>query len=362
MEVRKLRREEHYKTRKLWEEIFLEDTSRFLDYYYSVKIAENEIYVIEDNEKIISMLHLNPYQLQVGKRVVNGHYIVAVATDKNYRRRGLMAALLRKAINDMRERGEPFTFLMPAAEAIYYPHGFRYIYRQKQGEIQGKAIVNNDLQIERICKKDCAVLAEFANEFIEKEYEVFARRDIHYYEVVLDEQISENGGIILVKDNDKPVGCFLYAKEQEYEIREPMFLDGYEDAFGQAVYLLTKDENVKVKCLAYGEQEKPMIMAKILDIPKLFECMYAEEEVNFCLEICDEPHGEVLGRFQISGKEQLTVRKMNTMIKMSQMTIGMLTSLIFGYVEIEAVELDENIKAEWKKIKPLGNIFLNEIV
>lgn len=362
MEVRKLRWEERGKTRKLWEEIFIEDTPEFLDYYYSVKIAENEIYVIEEDGKIVSMLHLNPYQLQVGKKIVDGHYIVAVATDANYRRRGLMAKLLRTAMEDMRKNGEPFTFLMPAAEAIYYPHGFRYVYRQKQGKISGKAISDSSLQIVQASKNDCVMLAEFANEFIEKEYEVFARRDSHYYEVVLDEQISENGGIILVKDKNQLVGCFMYAKGEEYEIREPLFLDGYKDAFEQAVYSLTQDEHVEVKCLAYGAEEKLMIMAKVLDIPKLFECMEAKEEVNLCLEICDEPHGEIWGRFHVSGKDQVTVRKVSEDMEATQISIGMLTSLVFCYLDVEKVELPEQFKKEWKKIKPLSKLFLNEIV
>lgn len=362
MEVRKLRREEHGKTRKLWEDIFTEDTPEFLDYYYSVKTAENDIYVIEDGKKIISMLHLNPYQLQIGKNIVNGHYIVAVATDENYRRRGLMAKLLKTAIHDMRENGEPFTFLMPAAEAIYYPHGFRYIYRQKQGNISGKAILDSGLQIEQASKNDCFMLAEFANEFIEKKYDVFARRDSHYYEVVLNEQVSENGGIILIKDKDKLIGCFMYAKGEEYEIREPLFLDEYEAVFEQAVYSLTQDEHVEVKCLAYGAEDKPMIMAKVLDIPKLFECMEAEEEINLCLEVCDEPEGELLGRFHISGKEQLKVKEIPESKDVFKISIGMLTSLIFGYLSIETEVLAEKFKREWKKIKPLDTIFLNEIV
>ena len=50
---RKLEKQEHIKTRKLWEEIFKEDTQEFLDYYYTVKTLENEIYVIEEDGTIL---------------------------------------------------------------------------------------------------------------------------------------------------------------------------------------------------------------------------------------------------------------------------------------------------------------------
>ena len=118
MVLRKLQKEEHGKTRRLWEQIFTEDTQKFLDYYYSVKTKENEIYVIEEDGAIRSMLHLNPYKMQIGCKTVESHYIVAVATEETYRKRGYMAKLLKKAMEDMRENGEAFTFLMPAAEAI----------------------------------------------------------------------------------------------------------------------------------------------------------------------------------------------------------------------------------------------------
>ena len=79
------------------------------------------------------MLHLNPYTLMVNGKEEPSHYIVAVATEEACRKRGYMAALLKTALQDMYQAGEPFTFLMPAAEAIYLPHGFSTVYEQEQG-------------------------------------------------------------------------------------------------------------------------------------------------------------------------------------------------------------------------------------
>ena len=64
MELRRLEEQEHQKTRKLWEEVFSDDTRAFLDYYYFIKTKENEIWVIEEDGEIQSMLQLNPYQLE----------------------------------------------------------------------------------------------------------------------------------------------------------------------------------------------------------------------------------------------------------------------------------------------------------
>ena len=259
---RRLTLEEHGKTRKLWEEIFTQDTKQFLDYYYSVKALENEIYVMEDGDRIISMLHLNPYEMRVGDRIYKTHYIVAVATDENYRKRGYMAALLNHAMQVMKERGEPFTFLMPASEAIYKPFGFEFIYTQSQIKVCGKKSDDKAMKVTEATEKDCQRIAEFANDFL-KEYDVATLRTKEYYQTLLKEYASENGGVLIAKRNSNIVGVLCYAKGDTYECMEPLFCE--EADLHHAVYTLTGNENEAVMCMGYGnEASKPIIMAKVL--------------------------------------------------------------------------------------------------
>ena len=263
MEVRKLRQEEHIRTRRLWEEIFTEDTSKFLNYYYSVKANDNEIYVIEDSGEIVSMLHLNPYEMRVKDKIYHTHYIVAVATDERYRKQGLMRQLLNHVMQVMADRGEPFTFLMPAAEAIYKPFGFEFIYEPKRDKVSGKKCENNTLKISEACTDDCQDIADFANEVL-KAYDVVTWRDANYYQMILAEQTSENGGILVARREGKIEGVFCYAKEENFEIREPLCCD--KEVLQHAIYHLTGNETDRILCTGYGSEEsKPMIMAKVLN-------------------------------------------------------------------------------------------------
>lgn len=264
MKVRKLRQEEHIRTRKLWEEIFTEDTPEFLDYYYSVKTKDNEIYVIEDGEKIVSMLHLNPYQLRVKDKVFKTHYIVAVATDERYRHQGLMRQLLNHAMQVMADGGEPFTFLMPANEAIYKPFGFEFVYEQKREKVSGKKCEDSTLEIVEASSEHCQAIADFANEMLEN-YDVVTWRDADYYKMILAEQVSQNGGILIAKQDGKIQGVFCCAKEKEFEIREPLFYD--KAVLQHAIYHLTGNEADSILCIGYGtEESKPLIMAKVLNL------------------------------------------------------------------------------------------------
>lgn len=274
VEPRKLEKQEHGTTRKLWEEIFKEDTKEFLDYYYSVKTLENEIYVIEEDNRIVSMLHLNPYQMRVGNEIFKAHYIVAVATDEQYRKRGYMAKLLNYTMQIMQERGEPFTFLMPAAEAIYKPFGFEFVYEQKRGPVTGKVYEESGIAFVMAEKEDCQAIADFANEYL-KEYDVVTWRDASYYKTLLAEQASENGGILLAKEGEKIVGVFCFARGNRIEIREP--LCSKKEILQNAIYHLTGNETQEIFCTGYGNETKPMIMAKVLQ-PE-FEDVFKKYEV-----------------------------------------------------------------------------------
>ena len=134
MKLRKLEQRENHRTRALWELVFSEDTKSFLDYYYYFKARDNEIFVIEEDGAIRSMLHLNPYMVQMEDKLHLCHYVIAVATEEDYRRRGYMRKLLCQAMQDMYDKKEPFTFLMPAAEKIYTPYDFRFVYAQRHAE------------------------------------------------------------------------------------------------------------------------------------------------------------------------------------------------------------------------------------
>lgn len=75
---------------------FDEDSPAFVDYYFRVKAAENEIFVVEnEKQEILATLHLNPYEMMFCGERVKTNYIVAVATRADCRHQGMMRSLLQ---------------------------------------------------------------------------------------------------------------------------------------------------------------------------------------------------------------------------------------------------------------------------
>lgn len=375
MQLRKLEVNEHSLTRSLWENVFSEDSKEFLDYYYFIKTRDNQIYVIEEDGAIRSMLQLNPYMLQVEEEQFICQYIIAVATQEEYRKRGYMGELLKRSMLDMYEKKEPFTFLMPAAEAIYTPYDFRYIYAQSQKESYGQSgelkTVLSDAGM-----RDARSMADFFNQYFAEGYQVYAVRDEKYYQTMLFEQQSENGGIKLLKDEDRVVGMYLYAcEENQVEIREPLYLPEYEEDFQKSVHMLNDGRENHVKIFAGTEEEgskkTPVIMVRILHLETLLQAMKVkeEEDLDCSFAVLDSIiiKNSRIWRLQ-GGREDRAIKVYETEDSEGVLTISALASLLFGYKTIEEIRkeedviLSERLEKELAKIQPLSKVYLNEIV
>ena len=375
MELRKLEVNEHDRTRALWEKVFSEDSREFLDYYYFIKTRDNQIYVIEEDSQIRSMLQLNPYLIQVEESQFPCHYIIAVATEENYRKRGYMGELLKRSMKDMYDRKEPFTFLMPAAEAIYTPYDFRFIYAQEQCESRG---MDGKPEMEWVdaSMRDTYDMADFFNSHFAERYQVYAVRDEKYYQTMNFEQQSENGGVKLLKKEGKLVGMFAYAcEEQTVEIREPLYLPGCEEEFQKAVHALAPVGNFPVKIYAgqscTSSKKVPMIMARILHLESLLSAMKVKEGEELCCSfaVLDPLITKNSRVWKLTGgADSRDIQVRETEDSEGVITISALTSLLFGYRTVDEVReeedviLPERLGKELEKIQTLKNVFLNEIV
>ena len=80
MKNRYLSNEEKRACEGLWSEAFFEDSDSFREYYFTEKVKTNRILVAEKDGQILSMIHRNPYQLNIKNQKVICDYLVGVAT------------------------------------------------------------------------------------------------------------------------------------------------------------------------------------------------------------------------------------------------------------------------------------------
>lgn len=337
MEIRKLEKSENNSTRFLYEEIFLEDSKNFVDYYYTEKTKDNQIYVVEEDGEIRAMLHLNPYELMVNGTKKDANYIVAVATQKEYRRRGYMAELLKRSLRDMYKEGQTFTFLMPAAESIYLPHDFRTVYEQdrryynEERNMIGE-ICDSEVSVSVATEEDCESLAEWANAVLFEHFQVYAKRSKDYYERLIKEYQSDSGKLMIVRKGGEIADCLISVSEEEHE--------------------------------------KPKMMVRIVDVRRMLMAMKVKSLMAVCFQIIDPIIEENNRVVVITGTEYSGLMLMDSKPENSEgiMTVAALTSLLFGAKTVDevykedGVTMSERMKGEMEKIIPLSKIYLNEVV
>ena len=350
---------ENQRARKLYEEIFDEDSPAFVDYYFRVKAAENEIFVVEnEKQEILATLHLNPYKMMFCGEKVKTNYIVAVATRADCRHQGMMRSLLQASLQEMYRREETFTWLMPAAEAIYRPFGFRFIYEKnkmtvtadvlqraetdKNWQIHSDQEVSGDIFCEEAKKEDLAELACFAEKQLSKLAEVYTVHDIAYFEQRMQEVGCEGGSLILIRKEKEICGYFL-ALKKDREAWEIVVEDAVQKkAFPAVLHWFGASEE---KCTftafpqiweQYAQSENvPAIMGRIVHLERFVCCLKIKKEQEWKIRLTDslipENNGYFIIKTGIEGGSLIRVENLSEKEKkmFCNMDIGQLTEELF---------------------------------
>jgi hypothetical protein len=360
---------ENQRARKLYEEIFDEDSPAFVDYYFRVKAAENEIFVVEnEKQEILATLHLNPYEMMFCGEKVKTNYIVAVATRADCRHQGMMRSLLQASLQEMYRKEETFTWLMPAAEAIYRPFGFRFIYEKNKMTVMADVLqraetdedwqihsnqeVSGDIFCEEAKKEDLAELACFAEKQLSKLAEVYTVHDIAYFEQRMQEAECEGGRLVLIRNENRICGYFLALREQR-EAWEIVVENAVQKQAFPAVLRWLEAGREKCTLTAfpkiweqYAKSENvPAIMGRIVHLERFVRCLKTKKEQEFKIRLTDSLIPENNGYFLIkTGAGGGTVTKAGNL---SEKKEKMFRSLDIGQLTEELFRL---------------SVFLNEVV
>ena len=390
-----LEKTEWKKARKLWEEVFDEDTEQFLDYYECYVADHNLIFAEQEQGKIVSMVQLNPYRVHMGDQKADSYYIVAVATGEEYRHQGRMRRLLTEAMNHMYQKEIPFTFLMPASESIYLPFDFVTVYHQSMFTYGAEMDVQPDGSWHCVpCRRDqLQELAEWSDAFLQKHSDVVTVRTEDYYKRIWKEQESMNGQILLFYEKEQLRGYCFTGYEGSAESWEIAVTDEHQSSksyvlgeesrrqaaanrramealtrwFGERNQLPVRIcgflpgsgiEGIPVRELS----SRPMTMVRLVNLEAFVSRMRAKNPVQFVLRVNDPIIPENCGVFRFElGRESSTLtrlkegqKQIQADVEIPEVTISELAAVLYG--------VERNEKIPEREICLLSRVYLNEIV
>ena len=106
----------------MWSDVF-HDSEEYISLFFDTYFNCDNCRVVMENGKVISMMFAIPYRFNVyGNGSLNGLYLCGLATDVNYRGKGIMRRMIDDVNHDARLRGFDFSFLIPAGDSLrrYY--------------------------------------------------------------------------------------------------------------------------------------------------------------------------------------------------------------------------------------------------
>lgn len=366
----------------LWFDIF-HDTKSFCDYYFSQKLVDNKILVLEQNNEVASMIHLNPYTLSFNNINMKSNYIVGVATKECYRKKGFLKLLMTKSLNDMYNEKIAFTFLTTVDENIYLPYEFKFI--TSCFEIKVTQIKNNlNLGIAPV-DLNLTTLNDFIDYYntkIPNNFDIYVVRDESYVKRLLKEMECENGYIKLFFKNNLLHGyIMLYISETVIQIREMIYnssilydvISYLQSILNNKTLILTDIRGIQELQLFQNYfkttiELKPYVMARIVYLKNFLEKIYSKSNISFNISIVDSIIKENNNKFNWSLSplnSKLIETNDNEDIVIN---ISILCQWLLGYCNIEQIiSLNQiiiknpNVVEDLKSIVTY-NIFINEIV
>lgn len=188
----------------LYREAF-EDSEGFLAFFFREKFRPENVVFLRENDQIVSALHFIPKKIAVREAEFAFPFVVAAATRKEWRGKGLMHGLLRKAFFELNNRGIVLCGLSPFSESFYAESGFVTIRRSEETEI---LVVSPDPFRYETVSPEAMESVRSLYEEKSRGAEVRIVRDEKAWALFHREVAADGGSIILVMEGEKPVGYF----------------------------------------------------------------------------------------------------------------------------------------------------------
>lgn len=310
MKIRYLTEQEKEKTKTLYHLCFPEDSERFVSYYYKEKCKDNRIAVIEEENELVTMIHLNPFVVSLCENPLRVSYLVAVATHPQWRKGGRMNTLLGKVLRDCYQRREAFSFLMPADPAYYLTSGYRWWKNQKIPVFREEA--RKVYQIRDLEDREWKMAAACANDILAESYDLYICRNAEYYRRMALECASEGGNVAAAWKDNILTGLYCYTTDGGMEIREPLFPRNVCDS-----------------------RIHPQMMGRIVHLKTFVESLYLDEPFEDVIRLSDPVIPENNGVFRICiNEEGGKIEKVKSTEMRTSMDIADLGQLLFDRLRI----------------------------
>lgn len=359
--------------KSMWEYCF-GDTEIFMNYYFDYKYKCENTLVVEERSRVISSLQLNQYKIKINENIYDASYVVGVSTLPEARGIGAMKDLMSTALNELYDKNQVVSILMPIDYRLYRKFGYEHCYDQINYEIDMELL--KDFKLNGVFKKalneDIDYIVNIYESFLEDK-NGYVKRDRNYYEILFKEIESENGYVYIHENKEQMDGYIVYFKMDETMfVREIAynnidalksilkFIYNHNTQFKKASINSIIDDKIKLIIPALKKIDtniKPFMMGRVINVKKFIEGLDVSKDIKLKLRVKDGSIDQNNKMFLINNKK--IVESVSTDENEDvYMDINTFSQLAFSYIDVdEAVFLGNIYIKDSRYVDILKKIF-----
>ncbi len=358
----------------IWNYCF-NDEEGFVDYYFNYKYKNYNTVVIEEDENIVSSLQLNQYKLKLNSKIYDTSYVVGVSTFPEARGMGYMKNIMEFSLNEMYNKGQFVSILMPIDYRLYRKYGYEQCYDQIEYNLGVEELKNFKIKGKMIKAKDSNIkdLINISNSFL-KDTNGNIERDQAYYENLFKEVKSENGHIYIHED-EKVKGYIIYFLNGDNMFVREIYYKNIDSLKTMLKFIYNHNTQCKKVTISAPINDKirfildnpktsdikikPFMMGRIINLKGYLESLNIESDLILSanIEVEDKFIKENNGIFNIKlENKRIYVEKIQSEADVT-FNINTMTQLGFSYIDIEDALIINNNKASDNVIKLFKTIF-----
>ncbi|MGL4796733.1 MAG: GNAT family N-acetyltransferase [Paraclostridium sp.] len=374
MNLRYAKRDDLNVIKDIWNYCF-GDEEAFVEYYFNNKYKENNTIVVEDDGEIVSSLQLNQYNIKLNNNIYETSYVVGVSTYPQARGKGFMKNIMDFSLNEMYNRGQLVSLLMPIDYRLYRKYGYEHCYDQleykldveslRQFKIQGDFVkaknenIKDMINIYNTCLKSC---------------NGYTHRDVYYYENLFKEIKCENGHIYIHKEDAFEGYVIYFINGDTLFVRELLYknIKSLKSILKFLYNHNTQAKNITIMSPIIDDIRyilpnlknntiniKPFMMGRVINLEGFIKSIEVEvlESEKVILGVIDKQIEANNGCFEIYiENNKVMINKANKDADLS-LDINYVNQLAFSYLDLKQVLFLNNIEIEDKIYNTLDKIF-----
>ena len=333
-----------------------------------------------DGDKLVSQLAVYPIKMNINEKIYSIGFVTGVATYPEYSGHGLLSKLMKKALTQMREKGQTISLLYPYSIPFYRHKGWEIIsdkmtFSLKDFQLPKKLSVPG---IVKRVKEDSLDVINLHEKFAQKTHGCIFRNDLAWEEYWRWD-VSDTTVAVYYDKNDKPKGYMVYFLNHDvFSIKEIVCLNteawnglwGYISAH-ESMINEVKGNNYSSTPIAFWlndsdirETIRPYIMGRIIDVEKFlkkyrFLASNEHRKITFVVKDTMLEWNNKCFTVEFSSLKPPKIYEGKEGEKV-ELSIGTLTTMLMGYKSPSYLHDIEHIKAKKSTINFLETVIPHE--